>query len=109
MKVQWTLHCFCRMLMMCAIATCGERHVTLPDCMTHRRTTAEAAFRADLYEMRKAVDDFEQDKGRTVRDLRELVPHYIRRIPVDPTTGRDDTWHLVRRHRDQPIEMRSGS
>lgn len=45
--------------------------------------------------MRKAIDNFFADKRRYPTGLQELVPNYLRRVPVDPLTGRPD-WVLVR-------------
>lgn len=54
----------------------------------------EAALRADLHEMRKAIDDYYADKQKFPSDLKELVPHYLRAIPKDPITKSDD-WETV--------------
>lgn len=50
------------------------------------------ALKETLFNMRKAIDNFYDDKGRYPKDLRELVPNYVRRIPPDPITKRTDTW-----------------
>ena len=54
----------------------------------------EAALRADLHEMRKAIDDYYADKQKFPSDLNELVPHYLRAIPKDPITKTAD-WETV--------------
>lgn len=54
----------------------------------------EAALRDDLFEMRKAIDNFYADKQRYPTDLNELVPHYLKKIPVDPMTKTPD-WEQV--------------
>ena len=43
--------------------------------------------------MRKAIAAFHEKAGRYPRSLDELVPHYIRRIPVDPVTH--DSWRVT--------------
>src|SRR5229473_3146666 len=54
----------------------------------------EAALRDDLYEMRKAIDSFYADKQKYPSDLNELVPAYLRRVPLDPMTKAAD-WEQV--------------
>jgi general secretion pathway protein G len=54
----------------------------------------ESALRDDLYEMRKAIDSFYADKQRYPADLNELVPAYLRNIPVDPMTKSKD-WEQI--------------
>jgi general secretion pathway protein G len=54
----------------------------------------EAALREDLYEMRKAIDSFYADKQRYPANLEELVPAYMRKVPVDPMTKAKD-WEEI--------------
>jgi len=58
------------------------------------RKALEAALMHDLHEMRKAIDDFYADKQRFPSDLNELVPNYLRKIPLDPITKAAD-WEQV--------------
>jgi general secretion pathway protein G len=46
-----------------------------------------SALRNSLAELRGAIAKFHSDRGRYPHSLEELVPNYIRRIPVDPMTG----------------------
>ena len=59
-----------------------------------QKKAQEAALRADLHEMRKAIDDYYADKQKFPSDLKDLVPHYLRAIPKDPITKSDD-WETV--------------
>jgi general secretion pathway protein G len=59
-----------------------------------QKKALDTALRADLHEMRKAIDDFYADKQRYPSDLNELVPHYLRRIPNDPITRQPD-WEQI--------------
>ena len=52
-----------------------------------------AALHDNLSTMRKAIDNFYAEEKRYPRSLQELVPKYLRRIPVDPVTR--DPWILV--------------
>jgi general secretion pathway protein G len=65
-----------------------------------RQKALETALRADLYEMRKAIDNFYADKQRYPTDLKELVPRYLRNIPKDPFTKQED-WEEIQ---DNPVD-----
>jgi len=55
----------------------------------------EAALRHDLFEMRKAIDDYYADKQKYPQNLEELkTAHYLRNIPKDPITMQAD-WEEV--------------
>jgi general secretion pathway protein G len=51
----------------------------------------EAALRHDLFEMRKAIDDYYADKQKYPDSLQTLkADRYLRDIPKDPISGRAD-------------------
>lgn len=53
----------------------------------------EATLRTTLSTTRDAIDKFVGDQGRYPESLDELVDkHYIRELPMDPVTGKRDTW-----------------
>ena len=55
----------------------------------------ESALRHDLFEMRKAIDDYYADKQKYPQNLQELKSaHYLRDIPKDPITMQAD-WEEV--------------
>jgi general secretion pathway protein G len=55
----------------------------------------EAALRHDLFEIRKAIDDYYADKQKYPDSLQTLVSDkYLRRLPPDPITQRVD-WEEV--------------
>lgn len=61
-----------------------------------QRKTAEAVLKADLQQIRKAIDDFYADKQRFPSSLQELVDEkYMRKIPVDPITKSAETWEPI--------------
>lgn len=93
------------LLLSCQVRTSEQ----LPKCSSHQRASIEAALRADLLEMRRAINDFQGDNGRPPRFIGELVPHYIRRIPVDPTTHSAETWRFIAASHDKHPDVRSGS
>lgn len=60
----------------------------------------EAALRHDLFEMRKAIDDYYADKQKYPDSLQTLVSgRYLRAIPKDPITQRAD-WQEVQQSTD---------
>ena len=55
----------------------------------------EAALKHDLFEMRKAIDDYYADKQKYPDSLATLKSeHYLRNIPKDPITMKPD-WEEV--------------
>ena len=75
--------------------------IALVNVRTAQRKAREAALRDNLFNMRKAIDNFYADKQRYPADLNELVPNYIRRIPKDPITMEED-WETVM---DDPMSL----
>ena len=60
----------------------------------------ESALRHDLFEMRKAIDDFYADKQRYPDSLATLKSeHYLRNIPKDPISQQAD-WDEVQAQPD---------
>lgn len=56
----------------------------------------EAVLREDLFRMRDAIDQYYADKGKYPGDLSELVAAgYMRRVPEDPFTQKNDSWQVV--------------
>jgi general secretion pathway protein G len=57
----------------------------------------EAVLREDLFQFRKLIDQYYQDKGKYPVSLEALVQDgYLRSIPVDPITKSSSTWVEVR-------------
>ncbi len=50
----------------------------------------EAVLKSDLVEMRKAIDNFTMDKQAAPQSLDDLVPGYLRAVPIDPITNAKD-------------------
>jgi general secretion pathway protein G len=69
-----------------------------------QRKAREAALMDNLSSMRKAIDNFYADKQRFPSDLNELVPNYMRKIPVDPITKQAD-WEVIM---DDPLSAGTG-
>jgi general secretion pathway protein G len=57
----------------------------------------EAVLRSNLAEVRGALDKYVSDTGGYPDSLKQLVDRrYLRRVPLDPVTARDDSWILVK-------------
>ena len=66
----------------------------------------EAVLRENLYNIRSVIDQFNADQGKYPDSLAELAEKkYMREVPKDPFTGKNDTWVLV----PPPPEGPSGS
>ena len=58
----------------------------------------EAALRTDLRVLREAIDKYKADTGRLPDSLEQLAQaKYLRSVPVDPITDRDNSWVLIPR------------
>lgn len=67
--------------------------IAIPGYLHNVRRAREAALREDLSTMRQAIDSYTVDKEKAPQSLDELVQAgYLKSIPVDPVTGRTDTW-----------------
>jgi hypothetical protein len=60
----------------------------------HEQQQRIATLRDDLASMRAAIRKFHSGKGRYPHSLEELVPQYLRAIPVDPMTH-SASWRLT--------------
>ena len=57
----------------------------------------EAVLRENLFQLRKQIDHYYQDKGKYPASLQALVQDgYFRTMPVDPVTKSSTTWVEVR-------------
>jgi len=67
--------------------------VALPQYRKMVLHARETVLRDDLFQMRKAIDQFTADKGKLPQQPEDLVG-YIREIPVDPITNEKD-WNWI--------------
>ena len=50
----------------------------------------------DLTVIRGSIDHYYNDKGEYPQSLKDLVSQkYLHEIPIDPITGRDDSWIII--------------
>ena len=67
--------------------------IAIPSYTRNVRAANEAVLKADLYEMRRAIDSYTVDKQKAPQTLDDLVQGgYLKSMPVDPMTKRSDTW-----------------
>jgi len=79
------------MIVMAIIAILAT--VAIPRYEIAVRHAREAVLREDLHTIRSAIDSYTEDKGKAPQTLDDLVQSgYLKSIPNDPMTHRDDTW-----------------
>ena len=76
-----------------AVAIVNVRHA--------QKKAEEAALKDDLHSFRRAIDDYYADHQKYPPSLQDLIPHYIRRMPVDPITKSAD-WEEVQDNPSDP-------
>lgn len=70
--------------------------VMLPIYKLHVLHANEAVLKEDLYNMRQAIDQYTQDKGKAPQALDDIVTAgYLHALPKDPFTHAADTWQTV--------------
>jgi general secretion pathway protein G len=56
----------------------------------------ESVLKSNLFTIRTMLDEYTYDKGKAPQSLEDLVSDgYLREIPMDPITGRRDTWQTI--------------
>jgi general secretion pathway protein G len=69
--------------------------VAAPRYVQHLDRAREVTLKSSLHALREAIDKFQADQSRPPASLAELVQRgYLRRVPVDPITERDDSWQV---------------
>lgn len=55
----------------------------------------ESVLRQDLFTMRSVISQYTLDKQKAPQALDDIVTAgYLKKIPVDPMTGRNDSWQV---------------
>jgi general secretion pathway protein G len=83
-----------------------------PRYLQHLDRGREVALKHNLAAIRSSIEAFHADRGRVPEDLKELVTErYLRAIPLDPLTDRDDTWIVTppAGQRNGMADVRSGA
>lgn len=70
--------------------------IAIPRYEISVRRARESVLRQDLYELRKAIDMYTQDKATAPQSLDDLVSAgYFKELPKDPITNSNQTWQPV--------------
>lgn len=87
--------------------------IALPKYFHSVERSKENVLKSDLSIMREAIDKFYGDRGRYPETLDELVERrYLKAVPVDPITEKNDTWVLQLPEPNNPnsiMDVHSGS
>jgi|SRR5262244_3111477 len=79
-------------------------------CSRREQLRKEASLRESLAVLRSEVTQFTLDLQRPPASLSELVTSgYLKRIPRDPFTGKNDTWRAQKSSDGKHLEVHSGS
>lgn len=69
--------------------------IALPAYQNSVRHARETVLKQNLWQMRRAIDQYGADKGRLPQNLEELVEDgYLREVPIDPITEEAE-WDLI--------------
>ncbi len=67
--------------------------IAIPSFVANVKKAKEAVLREDLHTMRSAIDSYTYDKQKAPQSGDDLVQAgYLKVLPVDPFTHRNDTW-----------------
>jgi general secretion pathway protein G len=70
--------------------------IAIPAYTTNIRHAKEAVLKEDLHVLRQSIDSYTVDKQKAPQTLDDLVQAgYLKVIPKDPITKRNDTWVVV--------------
>jgi len=71
--------------------------IAMPAMKDMPRRANESVLKTNLHTLRDVIDQYHGDKGKYPQSLEVLVEAgYLRKVPLDPITKRNDTWILVR-------------
>lgn len=85
--------------------------VVAPRYFNRVDTAKEVVLRQNLQGLREVLDKYRADTGKYPELLQDLVAkRYLRDVPLDPLTGRRDSWVLVKREGESGIvDVKSGA
>jgi len=69
----------------------------------------ESVLRQDLFTLRSVIDQYTLDKQKSPQSLEDLVSSgYLKMLPTDPFTGRNDSWQVEQEDITQSPDQESG-
>jgi len=70
--------------------------IAIPIYQRYVVTARETVLKANLHDLRKAIDMYTADKKKAPQSLNDLVDAgYFRELPLDPVTQSNTTWEPV--------------
>lgn len=96
------------MIVICIIGILAS--IAVPNYQRSIIRAREAVLSDTLFTFRKAIDEYYADKGKYPDDLSDLVnKKYLRTLPVDPFTQKNDTWVTVAPPEDADEDSPAGA
>lgn len=84
--------------------------IVSPRYFKQQQRARETVLRTNLGALRDALDQYRADLGHDPATLDDLVSHhYLQAMPLDPVSGRADSWQVVADARGAVREVRSGA
>lgn len=81
-----------------------------PQYFRQHAKAQETVLRHNLATIRTALDQYREDHGSSPASLQDLVgKRYLREIPLDPLTGKRDSWLMQSGDEDGLGDVRSGA
>jgi general secretion pathway protein G len=105
-------------LMIVMAITAVLMSIAVPIYTRSIQRSKETVLKNNLFTLRTVIDEYTYDKQKAPQTLQDLVADgYLRQIPMDPITGKNDTWKLIMEdatntvNQSQPgiFDVRSGS
>jgi general secretion pathway protein G len=70
--------------------------IAMPAMKDMPRRANESVLKTNLHTLRDVIDQHYGDRGKYPTSLEQLVEKgYLRKVPIDPITKRNDTWVLI--------------
>lgn len=77
--------------------------VALPTYQRSVQTARETVLKENLWQMRRAIDQYAADKGKLPQSLDDLVTtHYLREKPVDPVVDKTEWKEIMGENTSSP-------
>lgn len=78
--------------------------MTIPIYQRTIVSTKESTLKNNLRTLRTSIDHYYYDKEKAPQSLQDLVSEgYLRKLPLDPMTGSNQTWQTVMEEASQSV------
>jgi len=83
-------------LMIVMAITAVLMSIAVPIYTRSIQRSKETVLKNNLFTLRTVIDEYTYDKQKAPQTLQDLVSDgYLRQVPMDPITGKNDTWKLI--------------